>query len=254
MSSLECSVPGDPDLYGLGIRVGIYLQIISTLVTNHFVPKSASSNLTANLIFVSALAIALIRSLTLSKEFYFVEGFILLQLILAFFLGVTSGIWFALMDAFTSFLDGKITTQTLTAMQAATDVEAQVIFSRSLSKLGRAYTDLPPLQVNYREVLISMTATINLWFWISGPTTLQHATMGCHSYIFFFAPLPLTSASRSLFIVIATIYLAYHVLVLFVDLPISDVLAGTSIKKVVLQALNPKPPSERIPSNSAPGE
>ena len=253
MDSLDCSISGNSDLYGLGIRIGIYLQITSTMITNHFVPTSARSNLTANLIFVSALVIAMIRSINFPQQFYFVEGFVLLQLILAFFLGVTSGVWFAFVDGFTSFLDGRITAQTLAAMKNVTDLEAQVILSRALSKLGRTYADLPPLQVNYREALISMTAALNLWFWISGSQTLQHAGADCRTYIFFFAPVSLSSALRSLFIAIAAVYLAFHVFNLGLNLPISDFVAGTPIKKILLRALDPKPPSERVPPKEAAG-
>ena len=33
-------VDGNPDLYGIGIRVGIYLQLFSTLVANHYLPET----------------------------------------------------------------------------------------------------------------------------------------------------------------------------------------------------------------------
>jgi hypothetical protein len=33
-------VDGNPDLYGIGIRVGIYLQLFSTLIANHYLPEA----------------------------------------------------------------------------------------------------------------------------------------------------------------------------------------------------------------------
>jgi hypothetical protein len=33
-------VDGNPDLYGIGIRVGIYLQLFSTLIANHYLPDA----------------------------------------------------------------------------------------------------------------------------------------------------------------------------------------------------------------------
>lgn len=31
-----CTVTGNPDLYGLGIRVGVYTQLVSSVLANHY--------------------------------------------------------------------------------------------------------------------------------------------------------------------------------------------------------------------------
>ena len=39
LTSCLTPVEGNSDLYGIGIRVGIYLQLFSTLVANHYLPE-----------------------------------------------------------------------------------------------------------------------------------------------------------------------------------------------------------------------
>ena len=53
---------GDPDLYGLGIRIGIYLQWISTLLTNFLIPSGVSDSLDTNSIFLFAIFIAIAKA------------------------------------------------------------------------------------------------------------------------------------------------------------------------------------------------
>ena len=53
---------GDPDLYGLGIRIGIYLQWISSLLTNVLIPSGVSDSLDTNSIFLFAIFIAIAKA------------------------------------------------------------------------------------------------------------------------------------------------------------------------------------------------
>jgi hypothetical protein len=58
----ECGFQGNPDLYGLGIRLGIYLQAIATILTNAFVSEAVSDYRDNNTIFLFALLIAVAKS------------------------------------------------------------------------------------------------------------------------------------------------------------------------------------------------
>lgn len=53
-----CGIDGNADFYGLGIRVGIYLQWISSLLANRYVPEAIRNLLITNTIFLLAVAIA----------------------------------------------------------------------------------------------------------------------------------------------------------------------------------------------------
>ena len=83
-------IAGNSDLYGLGIRVGIYLQWVSSLLTNVFLPHRASDSLDANSIFLFAIFIAIVRSTATSGGLNAVEAFIMLQLCFGYLLSVLS--------------------------------------------------------------------------------------------------------------------------------------------------------------------
>lgn len=51
----QCVIEGSPDFYGLGIRIGIYLQYITTFGANLFHKEGIDGNLTTNTIFLLAL-------------------------------------------------------------------------------------------------------------------------------------------------------------------------------------------------------
>ncbi|KAF2681784.1 hypothetical protein K458DRAFT_79717 [Lentithecium fluviatile CBS 122367] len=57
-----CDFDGNADFYGLGIRVGIYLQWISSLLANRYVPEAIRNLLITNTIFLLAVAIAAAQS------------------------------------------------------------------------------------------------------------------------------------------------------------------------------------------------
>ena len=59
--SMDCTIGGNPDLYGVGIRVGLYLQWISTLLSTIFVPGDEDILRVANLLVQSAIFVALLH-------------------------------------------------------------------------------------------------------------------------------------------------------------------------------------------------
>ena len=81
---------GDAELYGLGIRIGIYLQWMSSLLTNIFLPYGVSDSLDTNSIFLFALFIATASSTNARGGLHPTEGFIILQLCFGFLLSVLS--------------------------------------------------------------------------------------------------------------------------------------------------------------------
>lgn len=81
---------GNSDLYGLGIRLGIYLQWISSLLTNSLLPTTVSDLLDTNSIFLFAVFIAIAVATNLPGGLHPVEAFIMLQLCFGFLLSVLS--------------------------------------------------------------------------------------------------------------------------------------------------------------------
>lgn len=56
----RCGFAGNSDLYGLGIRVGIYLQWISSIIVNHFLSSQIKNYAATNIVFGFAICVALL--------------------------------------------------------------------------------------------------------------------------------------------------------------------------------------------------
>lgn len=258
MATAACEFTGNPDLYGLGIRTGIYTQVFSTLITNHFLPGELSSTWTANIIFVSALLLAMIKSISQASDFFVVEGFILLQLILLFFLTVisNSGTFFIFMDTFCAFLDGTLNADTYRALKEVGDSSEQVgvIMIQHLSKLSQAYSDISPLASTICLVLTLMASGLNLWYWISGTQALRREDVSCSTDVFLFAPVDATGSARYFFIVIGSLYAAYQLLLLFFTRMFFLLQKPEeSYKQKLLSVFDPRSPVERARSDQQGG-
>ena len=81
---------GNPDLYGLGIRVGIYLQWVSSLLINVYVPAEMADALDTNSIFVFAVFIAIAVVTSSTEGLHPAEAFIMLQMCFGYLLSVLS--------------------------------------------------------------------------------------------------------------------------------------------------------------------
>ena len=102
-----CAVPGNADLYGLGVRLGIYLTWFCSWIANNFVAEEmtgskfadvdwsfhdylldcAHAGLDTNSIFLLALALCF-TILTSMNDIYLVDNLILVQLSLGYIFGV----------------------------------------------------------------------------------------------------------------------------------------------------------------------
>lgn len=80
---------GNADLYSLGIRLGVYFQIVSTLLANHLLPNGISNAWDTNSIFLLVDFAAVVRA-TIGRAIQYIEVFVMLQLMLAFLLSVVT--------------------------------------------------------------------------------------------------------------------------------------------------------------------
>ncbi|KAF3938004.1 hypothetical protein ABW19_dt0208154 [Dactylella cylindrospora] len=76
----ECFLLGNPNLYPLGLRVGIYLQWFATIFANFFVPSVAASMRGINTLFQLAVFSGLSYSVANMQDIDGIEVFILLTL------------------------------------------------------------------------------------------------------------------------------------------------------------------------------
>lgn len=78
ISDTSCVIEGNADVYGLGVRVGLYLQWTSTLLTFFYHPSTFSELLVANCTFSIAVSIAY---LAIFRTLYNQEVFIVAMLL-----------------------------------------------------------------------------------------------------------------------------------------------------------------------------
>lgn len=80
---------GNPDLYGLGIRLGVYSQWFSSWLTNTFNPSAAAGNHDANSIFLLALLIG-ISVAAVNDAIQPIEAYVMLHVCFGFIFTVLS--------------------------------------------------------------------------------------------------------------------------------------------------------------------
>ncbi|KAI9868845.1 MAG: hypothetical protein M1813_004696 [Trichoglossum hirsutum] len=80
---------GQSDLYGLGIRLGVYLQWISSQAANCLLPDEMPNALDTNSIFLFAVFIALAKA-TLNHKLHAAEVFVMLQICFGYLFSVLS--------------------------------------------------------------------------------------------------------------------------------------------------------------------
>ena len=159
--TVQCPHDGNPDFYGLGIRVGIYLQLTTAILAKYFHPEAIPENLTANTIFLLAL-FAAIATATLGSGLRPEEIVILLQLCFGFLLSVLS------------ILGGR----------PGPDYPK-----------GHATLSAPPSIASYLRLALTMAiCAYAVWFWFPGKNEMEIA--GCASYMFFLAKVSLFGGVR----------------------------------------------------------
>ncbi|KAB5554460.1 hypothetical protein GE09DRAFT_128712 [Coniochaeta sp. 2T2.1] len=84
-----CGFDGNPDLFGLGVRVGIYIQMISFVLAGVFLPRESAYLQGSAFVFLLAIFIALIRE-TVAKTLHATEVALVAWLIIYQVIGVSS--------------------------------------------------------------------------------------------------------------------------------------------------------------------
>ena len=162
----ECGFAGTSDLYGLGIRSGIYLQWFTGLIANCYQADSVVGQLDTNTIFLLALFAAL-ANVTAKGSIQAAEVIILLQFCFGFLLTVLS-IW---------------------GMRVKATYKSQHRFEKSpyFSYLGSSI----------RSCLASAICFYTAWFWFHGVDKLSRHP--CHPVTFLFAPVSAFGGARVFF-------------------------------------------------------
>lgn len=154
-----CSIQGNSDFYGLGIRIGIYLQWVTSFLANHLLEDAIWDNLTTNTIFLLALFVALVVA-TVEGSVQPAEVVVLLQLCFGFLFSILS-IWGL----------------------------------RTRYRARQRPVRFPLLSATFRLMIATAISIYSAWFWIHD-AAISPAAGRCSYYTFFFAKLDLHGPMR----------------------------------------------------------
>ncbi|KAI4270920.1 MAG: hypothetical protein L6R38_006977 [Xanthoria sp. 2 TBL-2021] len=182
---VRCPHEGNPDFYGLGIRVGIYLQLTTAIVAKYFHPEAIPENLTANTIFLLAL-FAAVATATLGPGLRPEEIVILLQLCFGFLLSVL----------------------TILGGHPGPD------YPKGHTAIPRP----PPIASYLRLMLTTAICAFAVWFWFPGKDEMEMP--GCPSYMFLLTKVSIFGGGRifyqihsAIFIIPLIVLLSWHSLI-----------------------------------------
>ena len=165
-SDPRCVIRGNPDFYGLGIRIGIYLQWITSFLANHFLHEAIDSQLDTNTIFLLAMFVATVVA-TVQHTVQTAEIVVLMQLCFGFLFSILS-VW--------GYRTGTR--------------------KSNGQKLERIR--FPLLGAGFRLTLATCLCAYGFWFWYKGAVR-HHRHSGCPDYAFIFAQVNTAGGARIFF-------------------------------------------------------
>ncbi|KAH8755124.1 hypothetical protein F5882DRAFT_444824 [Hyaloscypha sp. PMI_1271] len=172
----QCGFDGNPDFYGLGIRIAIYLQWATALIANHVLHEdSVKGYLETNSVFLVAVFVALAIA-TAGKDVRSAEIVVLLQLCFGFIFSVLS-IW---------------------GYRTRTKLKDPIRF--------------PLMGSSFRLALSTAICGYSIWFWFTGIHSVDDRS--CPSYTFIFAKANIRGGIRVLFEVQSVLILVVYALLL----------------------------------------
>ncbi|KAK5205936.1 hypothetical protein LTR41_008218 [Exophiala xenobiotica] len=171
-----CTVCGNVDFYGLGVRIGIYTQWLSSWIANNFLAEEIIGTLETNSIFLLALFSTVFYYSITKMEIRAVDVLVIHQLCLGFIFSIMS-LW-----------------------------GYRTMYYKTEGPGGRRH--FGGFGTHFRLILMSMITAYGVWFWIEGvedglPSTDRRTACGGLK-TFFFTPMKVESwSTRSVQLVIA---------------------------------------------------
>lgn len=201
-------IKGNPDFYGLGIRIGVYLQWFSSWISNTVNPSAAATNHDANTIFLIAVLSALATALTKASELRLVEMYIMLLLSSGFVFTVLSilGLRLHFLQPLTLKLfrkrwhDSRKQSQTqgkegrLARAIRAILPDPEPVLKKHLMEFsfraasGVKHPSLSWAGVVVRSATVSLLAALSTWVWFKHDArySTDDNDNGCENTLFFF--------------------------------------------------------------------
>ncbi|KAI2632507.1 hypothetical protein GGS26DRAFT_79607 [Hypomontagnella submonticulosa] len=198
-------IQGNPDLYGLGIRIGVYLQWISAWINLLVDPLSAQAVYDVNSVFVFAILVAtMIASLDGNPTIQPIETHIMLQFALGFFATTLStfGVRLYFLRPASIALLRKQLKESAAAFKEMRASTLKPMTFKDRFILAAAFPSCIPMHafspikpyhlswsgVVWRTTTVAMIAAMNVWLWFAPHSNYRLPGQDCDPpFVFMFS-------------------------------------------------------------------
>ena len=213
-----CSFSGNSDLYGLGIRVGVYLQLLSTLLANALLSEELREDArNTNAIIMIAIFAGMVNA-TIKTQMNAIEIFVMSTLLMSFLWSDFTPSHISSLVLFShskkkSTHEKKVSKQAISLPSISSTSP-----SNQLSQQGLAETEAenkPYFAAISRSVFGTAIAIFNLWFWLYSRHTLLKNGIddpACIPIVFLQTQIALGNNQALFYVIVSVAYAAYEVL------------------------------------------
>lgn len=222
-----CPFPGNSDLYGLGIRLGIYLQLLSTLLANATLSEQLrEESRNTNAIIMVALFAGMV-SATIENHLNSVEIYLMSMLLAAFLWSEFTPRHISRFEGSFSVQEGKANNDSYVLVRGKQrrTLKMRERISWSIPKdflttENDEVEDLAEAKKSYfaaiaRSVFGTPVSLYNVWFWIyARHTLLRHGmpNQECIPLVFLNSQIQLSGNQVMLFIIVSVGHALFEVL------------------------------------------
>jgi hypothetical protein len=212
-----CSFSGNSNLYGLGIRVGVYLQLLSILLANALLSKELREDArNTNAIIMIAIFAGMVNA-TIKTQMNAIEIFVMSTLLMSFLWSDFTPSHISSLVLFNHSKEKTAHKRTITK-QTVSSLSISSSSSNQASQQGVAATEVenkPYFAAISRSVFGTAIAIFNVWFWLYSRHTLLKNGIDnpvCIPIVFLQTQIALDTNQALFYVIVSIIYAAYEVL------------------------------------------
>jgi hypothetical protein len=201
-----CTFQGNSDLYGLGIRLGVYLQLLATVLANSFLPDSIREDAQNTNSIIMIAVFAGMATATLQGNMNSVEIFVMSMLLSAFLFSDFTPAHISAIVLFEDGGEGKMQCQRRIPRDKLTFSEEERMERDGKKRYFAAIA---------RSIFGTASAVFNFWYWFDGRNRfLKNGIVGqpnCEPTIFLDTQIVLDGYQPMAYIIVAVVNVVWEV-------------------------------------------